>query len=300
MPIVYARGLLSGPRLTSMPALRWAGPIADSHQGEADLMAAACKQIGADGPRRLRVVSMAGGYEELVDGVGAKPQPPSWRLALPDETDQYRRNLKKRSKGCFYAVKRSEKSGLVVRRAESAADLRSFYRLYLRTMRKLSALPRPYRKMSLARELLGPEIVRLYLAELDGRPVAALLNHVFNGMVEVMYAASDERFLKLSPNHAVYDRAIRDSIEEGIEQFDFGSAWPHESLASFKSRWGSEPVERFGYEFPISSEDAAPGARSLNRAHAATVGGNSVISRTWGRMPLTLTRIAGELIWRYA
>ena len=300
MPIVYANGLMSGPRLTSMPALRWAGPLADDREGEAALMAAACERVSAGKPRRLGVVSMVSGYEDDVDGLSTSEQPPSWRLPLAEDPDQYRRNLKKRSKGCFYNVKHAKRDGVSVREAHTEADMRIFYRLYLRTMRRQPAVPRPFRKMSLARELLGSEIVRLYIAEAGGRPIAGLLNHNFNGMIEVMYQASDERYLHLHPNHAVYDHAIVAAIEEGFEQFDFGGSWPHQSLAAFKRRWGSEPVPRYGYQFPAEAGEAQSGSRSLSRAHALTNQGGTLLHRAWAHAPLSLTRAAGNLIWRYA
>jgi len=38
-------------------------------------------------------------------------------------------------------------AGVTVREATSELDLRAFYALYLRTMRRRSTLPRPYRQL---------------------------------------------------------------------------------------------------------------------------------------------------------
>jgi Acetyltransferase (GNAT) domain len=303
MPLVYARGLVSGPRMSSLPALRWAGPLAGTPQQEVKLLAASCQRVRTGEARRLQVVSATGGYDGLIDGVGTDRQSPTWRLELPDDPDRYRRNLKKRSKGCFYDVKKSWSAGVTVREASSSADLRTFYRFYLQTMRRRRALPRPFKEMSLARELLGPEIVRLTIAELDGQPIAGLLCHVFNGMVEAMYQASDERYLNVHPNHALYDHAIRTAIEEGLDHFDFGGSWPQESLASFKRRWGAEPLERFVYVYPAAgeSEEGSRGAASnaLIRAQARIFEGGRALTWTWNRVPLPVTRLIGELVWKY-
>jgi Acetyltransferase (GNAT) domain len=303
MPLVYARGLVSGPRMSSLPALRWAGPLAETREQEAKLLAASCELVRTGKARRLQVVSVSGGHEGIVAGLGVDPQSPSWRLALPGDPDQYRRNLKKRSKGCFYDVKKSWSAGVTVREARSGDDLRTFYRFYLQTMRGHRALPRPYKKMSLARELLGPDIFRLTIAELDGVPVAGLLCHVFNGMVEAMYQASDERYLNVHPNHALYDHAIRTAIEQGLDHFDFGGSWPQESLASFKRRWGAEPLERFVYVYPAAgeSEEGSRGAASnaLIRAQARIFEGGRALTWTWNRVPLPVTRLIGELVWKY-
>jgi serine/alanine adding enzyme len=304
MPLVYARGLVSGPRLNSLPALRWAGPLAATLEQEAELLTAACELVRTGKPKRLAVVTANGGHEGLVADLGLNPQSPSWRLTLPSDPAEYRRNLKKRSKGCFYDVKKAWASGVTVREARSTADLRTFYRFYLQTMRRRRALPRPFKKMSLASELLGPEIVRLSIAELDGVPVAGLLCHVFNGMVEAMYQASDERYLSVHPNHALYDHAIVTAIEQGLDYFDFGGAWPDESLASFKRRWGAEPVERFGYAYPAGADESeegseGAGASALIRAQARIFEGGRVVSWSWNRVPLPVTRLIGELVWKY-
>jgi CelD/BcsL family acetyltransferase involved in cellulose biosynthesis len=301
MPIVYARGILSGPRLTSLPALRWAGPLASSFEDEVALLEAACERVQAGKPRRLGLVTSIDGYDEPLDGIEKSAMSPSWRLALPDDPDRFRRNLKQRSKGHYYAVRKAIKAGVTVRRTDSTADLRRFYRLYLATMRRHRSLPRPFRKFSVAQDLLGADVCRLYVAELDGRIVGGLVCHFFNGMVEIMYNASDERYLSARPNQAVYEHAIVAAIEEGLDSFDFGGAWPHESLASFKQRWGTEPLERFSYSFPSRGESGA-GASALSRAKRAgdEGGGEAMVSRIWGRTPLPLTRLAGEVLWRYA
>lgn len=298
MPLVYGTGLLSGRRMISLPALRWAGPLAATKEREADLLDAACELVRSRKAGRLGMVTMTGGYDALVDHLGPNPAPPSWRLALPADPDEYRRKLRKRSKGCFHDVKRAKASGVVVRDTRSKADLRTFYRLYLRTMRRHRALPRPFKEMSLARELLGPGIVRLSLAELDGKPIAGLVCHFFNGMVETMYNASDERYLRVHPNHALYDHAIATAIGEGLTRFDFGGAWPHETLASFKRHWGSEPVDRFGYVYPAERGSGA-GARALLSAHASARESSGLAARAWSRVPLAVTRLAGEAGWRY-
>jgi hypothetical protein len=297
MPLVYARGLVTGPRMSSLPALRWAGPLAATREQEAKLLTASCELVRTGKARRLGVVTATEGHDALVAGLGVNPQSPSWRLALPSDPAQYRRNLKKRSKGCFYDVKKAWASGVTVREARSSSDLRTFYRFYLQTMRRHRALPRPFKKMSLARELLGLEIVRLFIAELDGVPVAGLLCHVFNGMVEAMYQASDERYLSVHPNHALYDHAITTAIEQGLDYFDFGGAWPHESLASFKRRWGAEPVERFGYAYPAGAAFGG-GSSALIRAQTRFES-DRVLSWSWNRVPLAVTRLVGELVWKY-
>ena len=119
-----------------------------------------------------------------------------------------------------------------------------------------------------------------------------------------MYQASDERYLSVHPNHALYDHAIVTAIEEGLDHFDFGGAWPEESLALFKRRWGTEPVERFGYTYPAGGDESAAGSEgagpsALIRAQKRIFEGGRVLSWSWNRVPLPVTRLIGELVWKY-
>ena len=59
-------------------------------------------------------------------------------------------------------------------------------------MKRHRALPRPWRQMSLDRSLLGPSgVFRLFLAEHDGRAVAAGLFHAYRDTVDLLYNGSD-------------------------------------------------------------------------------------------------------------
>lgn len=296
MPLAGRRGLLTGRRLRSLPAVEIGGPLAIEAGGEERLLAAAAELAAAEGARLLvdstrPLAAAARGLEEV-------PRPPTWIAPVP-APDDYEEWLKGRSSNLRRGVKRARSRGVEVRPAESEEDLRSFYRLYLGTMRNHRSLPRSWRQLDLARQLLGPSVFRLFLAEHEGRAVAGGVFHDFGGMIELLYNGSDDGALDLRPNHALYAGVVRWAGGRGIAAFDHGYAWPGSSLAGFKQQWGAEMAARHRYSNRVAAGEAPrepageAGGDSSSSLHAAGV-------RLWGRAPLPLTRVAAAAAYRYA
>jgi hypothetical protein len=300
LPLVRGNGLVSHPRLVSLPVVRWGGPLADSIADEASLLQAACRIASEEGTDHVGVRSERRGYEDLVPELRMRPALPTWRITLPAGWDAYREQLARHSKSHSRSLKKAESSGLRVREARSERDLRRFYHLYLRVMRANRSLPRRYRELTVARRLLEPfGVLKLLVAEHDGRQVAGGIFQFFGERVENVYQASDDRYLDLRPNHALYGGAIQRAIESGHRYFDFGAGQPGTSLAMFKSRWSAEPVERFHYSFDAQPKGRSRVERSMRATMRGGQTGDSLRARAWEMMPLPLTRLAGALVYRY-
>ena len=114
--------------------------------------------------------------------------------------------------------------------------------------------------------------------------------------MDVLYNASDRRHLGLRPNHALYWHEIRRAIERGCSAFDFGRARPGSSLARFKEQWGARAVPEYRYEMaPLRGERRREAVDRL----ALTHGRAALVERAWRRSPLTATRLAGEVAYRW-
>lgn len=289
MPLASRRGLLSGRRLRSLPAIEIGGPLARDRAGEERLLVAASEMAAREGGR-LIVDSTRPLPVDSTD-LRQVPRPPTWITAVPAE-GELEGWLKGRSSNLRRGVKRARSRGVEVRLASSEEDLRRFYALYLATMRKHGSLPRPWRQLALARELLGANF-RLFLAEHEGRAVAAGVFHEFGDTLELLYNGSDETALDLRPNHALYAETIRWCGSRGLARFDHGFAWPTSSLGRFKQQWGAEPEERYRY----SNQRGAVGAAATEEAPPSRL--RAAAARLWGRAPLTLTRVGAAFAYRY-
>jgi lipid II:glycine glycyltransferase (peptidoglycan interpeptide bridge formation enzyme) len=298
MPLVSKTGPIAGSRLNSLPVVRWAGPLARTPAAEASLVRAACELVDDGDAQRLHIASPSSGLERWHPGLSAAEAYPTWSIDLPSDVEAFRERFRKHSKSLPRNVRRAEREGVTVREGRSPDDLRSFYRLYLETMRKRRSLPRSLRQLQVAQELLEPSgAFRLFVAELDGRIVAGGIFHFFRDTVDLLYNASDERYLQARPNHALHWEVIAIAIEQGMRIFDLGVGRPGKSLAEFKRRWGAEPVPRWEYTYP-ERQSAATG-KAIASTRRIRRGQSPLAARAWQRIPLSVTRVAGAIAYRY-
>ena len=295
LPLLYKNGLVSDARVRSLPVFPAGGPLADTHAQEVALVRAA-RDTALGDARALAVISPAD-YSAELDDFTTDSLPPRWVLAVPPDPDALRAGWRKTSNNLFRSLKKADKAGFEFRDAEEPGDLRGFYRLYLRTMRKHRTLPRSMRQLELTRESLAPGEFRLFVVEREGRLAAGGVFHVFGGTVELIYNGSDERLLDLRPNHALYWHVIRWAAEYGHAAFDFGEASPTTSLGRFKSQW-AEPVPNYRYTWradarPSRAESMAAASYELEQ------GEDTLAAKLWRHAPLPFTRIGATLAYRY-
>ncbi|HEV7845178.1 MAG TPA: GNAT family N-acetyltransferase [Thermoleophilaceae bacterium] len=305
MPLMYTRGILSGRRMRSLPVVPTAGPLATSAAGEVALLEAACR-VTDERASHLLVTTRAGGYEESVPGLETRRRNPTWISTMPPDADELRASWKKRSNNLFRSIKKSEAAGVTVREGTSEEDLRVFYGLYLATMKRHRSLPRPWRQMLLDQRLLGPSgVFKLFLAEHGGRVVAAATFHAYRDTVDLLYAGSDSSERDLRANFGLYWHAMRWAIETGHTRFDWGEAQEGGTLSRFKAQWSAEPVAEHTFDYASGAEE--PGQTRADRIRnqhdtldnqGVTSRRDEIVDKAWERIPIPLTRLAGEVVYR--
>jgi lipid II:glycine glycyltransferase (peptidoglycan interpeptide bridge formation enzyme) len=196
------------------------------------------------------------------------------------------------------SIRKADRAGVTVREGRSEDDLRTFYALYLRTMRRRCVLPRPFRQLQEDRRLLGPEgNFRLFLAEHEGDVVAGGIYHALGRAVDLLYNGSDDARLDVRPNHALYWHVIEWAAGEGYSELDFGHARADSSLARFKAQWSAREVPEYRYDYVPGADTAAEpaaGGRALEGR-----GGSGPMERVWPHLPLPATRVAAALAYRF-
>lgn len=188
-------------------------------------------------------------------------------------------------------VRKGERLGLTLRRAETAEDLtESFYRLHLRTRRRLGVPVQPRRFFDvLWRLVIAPREGFVLLAYWGELPVAGAVFLTSGRTVVYKYGASEPAFWPLRPNHLIFWDAIRWSCENGFAAFDFGrSDFDNLGLRNFKSGWGA--VEKPLVYATVGGELPRVGRRTRV----------SLLPPLIRRSPLWLCRAIGEATYRYA
>ena len=296
LPLLHKKGLVSDARVRSLPVFPAGGPLGDTHADEVTLIEAARDAAAASGARALAVISPEDYAADLPQFI-ADSLPPRWVVQVGDDPDALRGGWRKTSNNLFRSLKKADKAGFTFREATDRRDLRRFYRLYLRTMRKHRTLPRSLRQLDVTRELLGPGEFRLFVVERAGRLAAGGIFHVFRDTVELIYNGSDDELLDLRPNHALYWEVITWCAEHGYSEFDFGEASPTTNLGRFKSQW-ADPVPNHRYTWragaePSRAESLAAASYEVERGEAG------LVAKIWQRTPVGLTRLGAAIAYRY-
>jgi hypothetical protein len=301
LPVMVTRGLVTGKRIRSLPAVGAVDPLAHSDAGRAALLEAACALTVELGARSWTMRSRNPGYDELAPGLRLTRQFKTFVASLPDDPAALRASWKKTSNNVWRSLRKADGAGVRVREGTSRQDLRRFYALYCETMRHHRSLPRSFKMLSRSRDALSPlGLYRLLLAEHEGEVIGGGIFYGWRDTVDLVFNASSRRHLHLRPNHAVYWSAISWAIENGYRHYNMGDAPPEGSLGRFKAQWGGEPVDRFLYEHaPGGSVSAADAMRRASSRLDDGDSGESLLSRVWERTPLSATRLAGQLVYRF-
>lgn len=282
LPMLEVTGPLGGRRWISLPFTDYCPPLVE-REAEVDLarrLDAARRRAG------IPVVEVRGALAG--QGVHCASDAVLHTLRLAHDPASVFRTFKRTQ--VQQRIAKAEREGVVIRRGSSPADVRVFYHLHVQTRRRLGVPVQPRRFFDLLFEaLIDRGLAFLLLAYAGATPVAGAVFLAWNRTISYKYSASDARFLRYRPNNLILWTAIRWGCENGYRLFDFGrTKLEDEGLRHFKSGWGTD-------EMPLTYCQLA------ERPWPNRVARGSRAARTVLRhSPLVVTRLVGELFYRYA
>jgi Acetyltransferase (GNAT) domain len=171
-----------------------------------------------------------------------------------------------------YGIRRAEKAGLEIISGSDSALIADFHSLLRHAFERWAK--RQGEPIALARWRglrRDPEAkfqamaasgtaFRLWLAKLDGKPIAAILV-LRDKEAHYTRGAMIEEFARPShANYLLHYRAIEEACAEGCRHYHMGETGNSASLAKFKSQFGAEPVKYAEYRrerLPITRIDRA-------------------------------------------
>lgn len=224
-----------GPLLTawSMPFGTYGGPVAKDDNSDRELRRAYASVLSRAG------VVTAGWIDFHGRNVGSDWDSVSTSTHLIDLscgfdglwTGTIERQRQKR-------FRRAGRSGVSVRRADSADDLRRYYEIYrgrLKDWGEKTLYP-----MTLFAELLerGGDSVRLYVAEHEGRVVGGHFNFYWKNMVTAWNGVTTPDSNHLQPGTMLYIECLKSACDEGFELYNLGGSLGKQSLIDFKESLG--------------------------------------------------------------
>ena len=177
------------------------------------------------------------------------------------------------------AVRKAQRYGLRVRRAESVADWEAYYGLYEASMERWGDLTSSRYGPELF-ELLrrrGSPGVELWLATLDdGVIIAGGLCLYAPRHVSYWHAAALSEFFALRPANLLVHEMVLDACCRGLRWFDLNPSGGHAGVATFKERVGAVAVPS-----PVVVRDRAtvPLRRLGNAIHGLSRGRSAQASK---------------------
>jgi len=285
-------------RLSSLPRTPVAGPLCANQDVTRLLVSAAIELASQDGGVRLQIKTEGPLLDSVADGLSGVPWRKSFVLPLPEDPKELRVGSSgARRKHIRSNVKRAESLGIRARFASSEEDIRQWYGIYLRTMRRVTVPPRSLRCfLAMWRNMAPLGLMKVMLAERQGeRGTELLAGSIFlmhGRKVFYAFSACPAEYFPLHPNDLIHWEAIHWAASNGYREYHLGEV-PHDAqqLAAYKSKWGGEERLLYRYYYPeIISE--SPDCTEISRRQ-------KLLERVWRHVPLPVTAYLGDLIYSY-
>jgi serine/alanine adding enzyme len=279
LPLVRLKSLLFGDFLVSMPYVNYGGVLADDAASSARLVEAA-----ADLCRDLGVVHMELRHTADCTRLPKRLDRVSMHLPLTGDSELLWKKIGSKLRA---QVRRPQKEG-----AESEIGglelVEDFYSVFSVKYRDLGV---PVYPLAWFRAVLErfPELARVVLVRVGGRPVAASIVIGFNGSLEVPWASSLRAADRYSVNMYLYWTMLKYAEDAGYGTFDFGRSNPDSGTYRFKKQWGAEPVQLY-WHYWLRDARELPQLNLANPKYRAAVA-------LWRRLPVwAANRLGPKLV----
>jgi CelD/BcsL family acetyltransferase involved in cellulose biosynthesis len=240
--IVRRRGIFR--TLESMPFGTYGGPIVrQGHPDPSAVRRLLVEAYAARAARRLTARSRITWYEGIRDEFPESLRPEeSVTHVLPLSSD-YERVAKGFSPSTRRLVRQADESGLSIRVAETAEDLRAFYEIAVETVRRRGGTPKPHSLYERILASLVPAGLARYHLVLHGESAVAGSLHLFHqGAAWSWLPVSRESSWHLRPNNYLIASLLETLCEAGYLEYNFGASPPGAAgLVRFKEGWGARP-----------------------------------------------------------
>ncbi|MFA5867783.1 MAG: peptidoglycan bridge formation glycyltransferase FemA/FemB family protein [Actinomycetota bacterium] len=160
-----------------------------------------------------------------------------------------------------YNIRLAARKGVSVRQGSTDKDINEFYKILEVTGKRDGFLIRSQAYFKTMYEVMAPrDMIRLFLADYDGKVVAATIAIAFSDKCWYVYGASGNEYRNVMPNHALQWAMIKWAKERDCPVYDFRGVpcdlspeHPLHGLVRFKKGFGAYPVKYVGeYEMTFA------------------------------------------------
>lgn len=147
-----------------------------------------------------------------------------WILDITPPEDALLANMRKNTR---YAIRRSEKEGVLVKHSSTPKDFDKFWPIFIHTVEEQKFVPHSKQYYIRQIEAFGKDKqYRIYWAQQNKTVLAAALVPFYGDSAYYFHAASSDAVKNAFPAHALIWQVIRDAKAEGLSYFDFWGIAP--------------------------------------------------------------------------
>ena len=282
LPLTQVRSILFGKRTVACAFSNYGGPLVDDPRCVEPLVGRAVELTSA---QRCRYLELRCTSPLAFPGLHTRDDKMCMHLPLGANPEMLWKAFDAKVRN---QVRKAEKSGIVAL-SGGPELLGDFYEVYTIRMRQLGTPPYPRRLMLALLEHYAA-CCRIFAVRLDGRTVGAGFVCWFNGLMEILWAATLVQYNHLCPNNLLYWAVIKHGCLAGQRYFDFGRCTEGGATYQFKKQWGAQPV-RLYYQYWVPPGQPAPDLSPASARYQRKV-------EMWKRLPLWVTRAIGPIISR--
>jgi FemAB-related protein (PEP-CTERM system-associated) len=277
LPLFEINSIVGGRFMVSVPYATYGGLLTDG-QDVAEALFNKAKAIAGQVRAQsieLRSASAAISSLEVIHTHA------TYRKELPASEEAVLSDLPRKARAA--ARRATERYDLTVE--FDRGHLRTVWRLYARSMRRLGSVNYPYQFFEELVRASGDQYV-VQVVQQGGRPVAGLLTFLYRDTVLPYFSGIDEREPIYGLNNYLYLESMRWGARHGYRQYDFGrTRLDNAGCSDFKRFCGFEPQELQYQNYVLPGQRAPDLSPSSPRWAAAR--------RVWRVLPLPITRPVG-------
>ena len=213
-----------------------------------------------------------------------------WLLPLTPDSSAIWPELRKTVQ---QTIRKSKKSGVQVRAAQTREEMIQYYRLHLLTRSKKHGMPaQPLRFFtSLWDTFAASGTLKLLLAKYQGTVVAGIILLTSGTTVRYAYSASNQNYLHLSANNLLLWEGITWACARGYTTLDLGrTARENQGLMFYKSGWGAamEPIPYYYFPNKLGLAATSESSRKFR-----------LLTTCWKRLPISIAGPLGGYLYTH-
>ncbi|HEY0756467.1 MAG TPA: GNAT family N-acetyltransferase [Ktedonobacteraceae bacterium] len=290
LPLCYLQSAITGRRLVSLPFADYC-PLLAEDEASANALLEQAKQLAQ--AKRVHYLELRAGKNEVLskrDDFSAGNLYSRYLIPLDSDPDLVWAHFHKSVRG---KIRKAQRLGLQVRVVQCREEMLDYYHLHLLTRSKKHGMPsQPLQFFLRLWDIFAPRnMLRVELAEYEGKVVAGSIMGTYNKTAQFLYGASDERFRHLAANNLLTWESIRWCCQQGYKTLDQGrTSYHNPGLMTFKLNWGAIEEALPYYYYPAPRGLVSTDEQSLKYR---------VLTRCWRMLPLQISGPLGGFIYRH-